>query len=106
MYRSSRESGVDRRHATTAGERVALHPEHAIHLVAEGEIRVTRVDDAPDAARTHHLADLDRRYVRPTRVHPRPHRRIDRKVLDPHKKLAVRRTADGAVDDLPIRGLG
>ena len=106
MDRGGREVRVHRGHTTSVRQRVALNPEDAVHLVAHREVRVTRLDDASDASGTHHFADLDRRHVRPTGVHPGAHRRIDGQVLHPHEEFTVGRTRHRLLGERPVGRLG
>src|SRR3954469_16026141 len=106
MHRCGCQLRVYPRHITAIGDRVALHPERAIHLVAGREIWVLRVNYPPDGARAHHLTDLDRRHVGPARVHPGAHRRVDRQVCDPDQELTVGWTSGGFIGNLPIGDAG
>ena len=106
VHRGRRERRVDARHARAVRDRVALHSEHPVDLIADVEVRMTGVDDAPDAGRAHDLADLHRRHVGAAGVHPCAHRRVEREVLDLDPELAVPGLRRRLLDVAPVRGLG
>ncbi|MNO87911.1 hypothetical protein D3C76_793450 [compost metagenome] len=76
-------------------EKIVLHAEGAVHIVADRKIRVSGGNNLADAQCTHDLAETDRRDIRLAFVHPAAHGRVQRQVFDFHQDLAFGRRAHG-----------
>src|SRR5207245_5497144 len=71
-----------------AGNRVFLPAELPEDELAWRKPRIVALDDLADAQRRDHVADLQRRRIRPCLVHPPALVRIDRRPQDVHEHLA------------------
>ena len=87
-------------------DRVLLHPEHAGHLVADLELRMTRRDHPAGGTGAHYLADAHRRDVRLAFVHPAAHRRVERNVEHLDQYFAVDGLRHGFFGDVPVAAFG
>ncbi len=87
-------------------DREALPPEQADDGVALRQVVRSRGDHFADAEAAHHRAELHRRDVRVTGVHPAAHRRIERQVPLANDGLTGRGLRNGGLKDLEVGELG
>ncbi len=100
------EPGIDLDHPVAGEHGVLLNPGEPGDVVARRKAGMPGVDHLAATAGAHHLADADRRDVGAAVVHPSPHRRVQRQVLDLDQHLAVARLGHGLLGVVPVSRLG